>query len=63
MGIADESVVCFQCGNPVADESGPRLNKIDEDRNCPACVKRLLEDMQPIFHTPWKVDQPVEQEG
>ncbi|MCP3917623.1 MAG: hypothetical protein GY711_18920 [bacterium] len=47
----------------MADENGPRLNQIDEDRNCPACVQRLLEAMEPVFHTPWRVEQPVEKEG
>lgn len=52
--VPDESVVCFQCSQPVADEMGPRLNEIEEGESCPACASRLLEGLPPIFHTPWR---------
>jgi hypothetical protein len=59
MDNPDEKVVCFQCGQPVAEEGpsgAPLLNEVEEGVPCSACAERLLEQLPPIFHTPWTVD-------
>ncbi len=44
------AIVCIQCGHSVGDP--PVLNGLPDGGNCPACAKRLLETLPPIFHSP-----------
>ena len=35
--------VCFQCGNAVTDQ--PKLNRLPNGENCPACVERAYAEV------------------
>lgn len=38
--------VCFHCGHATeSPEDGPRLNRLEDGRPCPACAERLLADL------------------
>jgi len=41
-----ESPLCFHCGQPTeSGEEGPRLNRLEDGRACPACADRLLQSL------------------
>ncbi len=58
--MAENEVVCIQCGQPIGDP--PRLNLLAEEEPCPACAERLLESLPGIFHTPYEspTEAPVD---
>ncbi len=38
------NIVCFQCGNAVTEF--PKLNRLPNGSNCPACVERAYDLVQ-----------------
>ena len=46
-----EDALCFRCGQAVSDP--PRLEQIEDGRDCSVCRERMLASQPPIFHAPF----------
>jgi len=48
---SSEDALCFRCGRPVSDP--PRIEQIEDGRDCETCRERMLASQPPIFHAPF----------
>lgn len=57
-------VVCFHCGQTTNDpDAGPRLNRLQNGRSCPACADRLLRSLPSLVREVAADMERIELEG
>jgi len=52
-------MLCFHCGNALSDP--PRLEQLEDGRDCTHCRDRMLASQPPIFHAatePQRAERP-----